>query len=93
MKQMVIITGCRASGKSFIAQALKEKNIECGETAVIFDPISSLNEVNMALAKVPDDTIGIFVCGPNFTFEPRDLVQLNDFMPCYAINVDRFVHR
>jgi len=93
MKQMVIIAGRRASGKSFIAQALKAENHSCGERAVIFDPVCTLNEVNMALAKVPDDTIGIFVCAPNFIFEPRDLIQINDFLPCYTIHVDRFVHR
>ena len=92
MKSMIIITGKRRSGKSYVAQALADRNGADGEKVAVFDPVNSVNDVKLAYPKVPNDTIGIFVCGPNFTFDTNEIL-LESFVTTTRISLDRFTAR
>jgi hypothetical protein len=90
MKSMMIVHGPRASGKTFTAQALAAHNKANGQEVVVYE-VSTLKEVKRALPNVPDSAMAIFVCDPNFVFDPKDLrPALSGNVLTYKVYVNRF---
>ncbi len=93
MKSIIIVHGPRGSGKTFIAKALADANTSAGEKVVTHE-VCSLHEVKKAVLGVPDNAVAIFVCGPNFVFDPKDVrPPITGFLSVWKVYANHYVDR